>query len=40
VAPSELLKSWGDFKMDSLHLGRLGELNPQAVRLMDRAGWK
>lgn len=40
VAPSELLKSWGDFKMDSLNLGRLGELNPQAVRLMDRAGWK
>jgi iron(III) transport system substrate-binding protein len=40
VAPGELLESWGEFKMDSLNLGRLGEFNPQAVRLMDRAGWK
>jgi iron(III) transport system substrate-binding protein len=40
VAPSELLKSWGEFKLDTLNLDRLGELNPEAVRLMDRAGWK
>jgi iron(III) transport system substrate-binding protein len=40
VAPGELLKSWGEFKMDDLNLDRLGELNPEAVRLMDRAGWK
>ncbi len=40
VPPSELLNSWGDFRMDTLNLSRLGELNPQAVRLMDRAGWK
>ncbi len=40
VAPSELLKSWGEFKMDSLNLDKLGVLNPEAVRLMDRAGWK
>ncbi len=40
VAPSELLSSWGSFKMDTLNLARLGELNPEAVRLMDRAGWK
>ncbi len=40
VPPSELLSSWGDFKMDTLNLSRLGELNPEAVRLMDRAGWK
>ncbi|MGD8909750.1 MAG: Fe(3+) ABC transporter substrate-binding protein [Chromatiales bacterium] len=40
VAPSDLLNSWGPFKMDTLNLSRLGELNPQAVRLMDRAGWK
>lgn len=40
VAPSDRLMSWGEFKMDTLNLGRLGELNPQAVRLMDRAGWK
>ena len=40
VAASDLLESWGMFKMDTLNLGRLGELNPDAVRLMDRAGWK
>ncbi len=40
VASSELLQSWGQFKMDSLNLSRLGELNPDALRLMDRAGWK
>ena len=40
VEPSDLLKSWGKFKADSLNLGHLGELNPAAVRLMDRAGWK
>lgn len=40
VQPGDLLKSWGDFKMDRLNLGQLGELNPEAVRLMDRAGWK
>lgn len=40
VAQSSILKSWGDFKMDSLNLSRLGELNPEAVKLMDRAGWK
>ena len=40
VPAGELLNAWGKFKMDSLNLARLGELNPQAVRLMDRAGWK
>jgi iron(III) transport system substrate-binding protein len=40
VAPSELLKGWGEFKMDQLNLAKLGLLNPDAVRLMDRAGWK
>ena len=40
VPASELLRSWGDFKQDTLNLGRLGELNPEALRLMDRVGWK
>ena len=40
VPASETLAQWGDFKADDLNLGRLGELNPQAVRLMDRAGWQ
>ncbi len=40
VAQSGILKSWGEFKMDSLNLSKLGELNPDAVKLMDRARWK
>lgn len=37
---SATLAAWGDYKADDLNLGRLGELNAEAVRLMDRAGWK
>jgi iron(III) transport system substrate-binding protein len=37
---SDTLKAWGDFKADSLNMGKLGELNADAVMLMDRAGWK
>jgi iron(III) transport system substrate-binding protein len=35
-----ILKSWGLFKADSLPLSKLGENNSDAVKLMDRAGWK
>ena len=37
---SELLRSFGEFKSDSLNLSRLGENNRAAVQLMDRAGWR
>ncbi len=40
VEAGTLLQSWGEFKMDTLNLRKLGELNPNALRLMDRAGWK
>ncbi len=40
VPVSPMLKQWGTFKADSLDLAVLGENNPRAVRLMDRAGWK
>lgn len=40
VAPSDLLKSWGNFKSDIINLSVLGKNNPDAVKLMDRAGWK
>lgn len=40
VSINPLLKSWGDFKSDTLNLSRLGELNANAVRIMDKAGWK
>ena len=37
---SGLLKSWGSFKSDQLNLAELGKNNSEAVRMMDRAGWK
>lgn len=36
---SELQKSWGKFKEDALNLSVLGELNEEAVRTFNRAGW-
>ena len=36
----DILAGWGRFRADDLNLSRLGELNAEAVRLMDRAGWK
>ncbi len=40
VTPSATLQAWGEFKSDNVELSKLGELNADAVRLMDRAGWK
>ncbi|MEX2523753.1 MAG: Fe(3+) ABC transporter substrate-binding protein [Gammaproteobacteria bacterium] len=40
VPPSELLRQWGGFRADDIELEQLGIHNAEAVRLMDRAGWK
>lgn len=40
VPASELLMHWGDFKADSINLNQLGVNNAEAVKIMDRAGWK
>jgi iron(III) transport system substrate-binding protein len=40
VEASELVKSWGTFKADTLDLTKLGEYNSAAVKLADEAGWK
>jgi len=40
VSISNYLKQWGGFKADALNLSKLGEFNSEAVRLMDRVGWK
>jgi len=37
---SVLLKGWGDFKADALNMNQLGVNNTEAVKIMDRAGWK
>lgn len=40
VEAAEVLRQWGDFRADGLNLSELGEYNAEAVRLMDRAGWR
>ena len=40
IAMSKTLAGFGTFKSDSLGLHQLGQYNAEAVRLMDRAGWK
>lgn len=40
VKPSETLQAWGDFKGDTLNLTELGQRNAEAVKIMDRAGWR
>lgn len=40
VPVSPVLEGFGEFEADDLNLARLGELNGEALLLMDRAGWK
>lgn len=40
VNMDETLKSWGELKMDELNISILGENNPEAVRVSDRASWR
>ncbi|MCH7635658.1 MAG: extracellular solute-binding protein, partial [Proteobacteria bacterium] len=37
---SAIVGSWGTFKADSLNVAVLSKHNAEAVRLMDRAGWR
>ncbi len=40
VEPSDLLKSWGDFKPQNINLSKLGENNQRAVEIFNEIGWK
>ena len=40
LAPDGLIAGFGAFKEDALPVSRLGELQPEAVRAFDRAGWQ
>ena len=40
VKKNPVLESWGDFKKDSLNISVLGENNPEAIRIFDRAEWR
>lgn len=37
---SGLVAQWGNFKADTLNLSKLGQFNSDAVKTMDKAGWK
>jgi iron(III) transport system substrate-binding protein len=40
VQPDALTAHWGSFKQDAANLAEAGKRQADAVRLMDRAGWK
>ena len=40
IDESDTLKGFGKFRADTLNLSKLGEMNREAVKLMDRAGWR
>ncbi|MEW6490787.1 MAG: Fe(3+) ABC transporter substrate-binding protein [Thermodesulfobacteriota bacterium] len=40
VPVSETLAAWGPFVADDVNLAALGQHNAEAVRIMDRAGWR
>ena len=40
VEPSDIVKSWGNFKIDKLNLNALGEFRPEALKIFDKTGWE
>ena len=40
VQPSEIVRGWGEFKIDTLNLNALGEYRPEAIKIFDKTGWK
>ncbi|WP_277587607.1 Fe(3+) ABC transporter substrate-binding protein [Psychrobacillus antarcticus] len=40
VEPSELLKSWGEFKEQEIPLSTLGENNAKSILIFNEVGWK
>ena len=40
ISPHPIIAGFGDFKMDNTSVADFGKYNPEAVKLMDRAGWK
>jgi iron(III) transport system substrate-binding protein len=38
--PHEVLRGLGAFRQDPLNAARMAELSPDALRIMQRAGWR
>ena len=39
IEPSDELKSWGNFREDTLPIIKIAELAPEAQKIIDRVGW-
>ena len=40
ISPNDIVKAWGEFKMDDLDLNLLGSERDKAIRIFDKSGWK
>ena len=40
IDESEMLRTWGQFKPDDINVQKFGELQTQAIQMMDKAGYK
>ena len=40
ISQNDIVKEWGDFKMDDLDLNILGSERDKAIRIFDKSGWK
>ncbi|MGY8855782.1 MAG: extracellular solute-binding protein [Pseudomonadales bacterium] len=40
IDESDMLSSWGEFKKDDINVQKFGELQTQAIQMMDKAGYK
>lgn len=40
IDESEMLRSWGEFTRDDINVQKFGELQTQAIQMMDKAGYK
>lgn len=40
VTPHGVLAAWGDFKHDQLNAAKFASYQPEAMKIMDRVGWK
>tara|TARA_R110000737_G_scaffold116876_2_gene149521 strand:+ start:6213 stop:7349 length:1137 start_codon:yes stop_codon:yes gene_type:complete len=40
IDESDMLRSWGEFKKDDINVQKFGELQTQAIQMMDKAGYK
>ena len=40
IKPSEIVQSWGEFKIDSLDLNSLGLYREDAIEVFEKSGWR